>query len=77
VFYSLKGPKKTVQLNGKSDLNGVLLNPLTALDVYIRPETIAACIGYSASNSQNFEKLLFSIEEKICYKMVYNTLLLG
>jgi len=29
---------------------------LTALDVYIRPKTIAICIGYSASYSQNFEK---------------------
>jgi len=35
--------------------------------VYIRTKTIAACIGYSASCSQN-------LEEQICYKMVYNTL---
>jgi len=35
------------------------INPLTALDVYIRPKIIAACIGYSASYCQNFEKPAF------------------
>jgi len=33
-------------------------NPLTALEEYIRPKTIAACFGYSASYSQNFENRL-------------------
>jgi len=33
-----------------------LFNPLTALDVHIRPKNIAACIGYSALCGQNFEK---------------------
>jgi len=32
-----------------------MFNLLTALDVYIRSKTIAACIGYSASYSQDFE----------------------
>jgi len=32
-----------------------VINPSTALDEYIRPKTIAACIGYSASYSRNFE----------------------
>jgi len=45
--------------------------------VYIHPKTVVAWTGYSATYSQNFEKPVFSIEEKICYKMVYNTLLLG
>jgi len=51
------------------------INLLTAFDVYIRPITIVACIGYSASHSQKFEITIsrFSIEEKIRYKMVYNT----
>jgi len=31
----------------------LLINRLTALDEYIRPKNIAACIGYSASYSQN------------------------
>jgi len=34
----------------------VLVNPLTALDEYIRPKAIAACVDYSASYSQNFQK---------------------
>jgi len=33
-----------------------LLNPLTVFDGYIRAKTVVACIGYSASHSQNFEK---------------------
>jgi len=39
------------------------------LDVYIRPKTITACIGY-ALYSQNFEKSALCF----CYKLVYNTL---
>jgi len=34
-------------------LGNFLFNPLTVLDVYIRLKTIAACIGNSASYSQN------------------------
>jgi len=37
------------------------MNPLTALDVYIRPKTIAACIGYSASY-KIWKNHLFPIE---------------
>jgi len=58
------------------DLCVGLLNPLNALDDYIRPKTIAACIGYI---KPKFLKpgSVFSIEEKICYKMVSNTLPFG
>jgi len=34
------------------------VNPLSVFDVYIRPKTIAACTGDSASYSENFEKPL-------------------
>jgi len=58
----------------------IFFNPLTALDVYISPKTVVAYIDYSASHSQNIKKPClynaFSIEERNCYKMVYNTLLL-
>jgi len=42
--------------------NVIILNmcmlPLTVFGGYIRPKTVVACIGYSASHSQNFEKPL-------------------
>jgi len=38
------------------EINKNYINPLTALDEYICPKIRAACIGYSASYSWNFEK---------------------
>jgi len=47
------------------------------LDVYIRPKTVVACIGYAPRTVKILKNQLFSIEEKICCKMVCNTLPLG
>jgi len=50
------GHSRQWHLKGSSVFLTRDLYPLTALDAYIRPKTVVACIGYSASYSQNLEK---------------------
>jgi len=56
------------------DFEGQLqyINPLSASDLYIRPENVFGCSGCSALQTKSKMASMFLKKEEICYKMVYN-----